>query len=876
MATSIFFLGRTIATPGSYTTIDASGLEQVGLGAAGIVALIGEGEGGIPVSAITNGANLQRVTNPESARNIFRSGDMREAGSMIFEPSSDPAILAGAQEVVFCKVNPATQSTGELSNSFGAIIDLTSEDYGAFTEQINVSLGNGTTAGKLITVVFETTTEVVDNVGGTDLVQIEYETASTGWTTAVASINQAGALSIHATRAQAGLAAEITAWSAAPGTAQIVANANNVGRVVTVYGLVGSTPTREQLVISASVTVITTADFNEVFGATMDQDAVTSAVIVTETGGAGTMTIAVGAREIGAKICQGMFVANSNVAVSSGSTGVTDVQVWGRNAGGQIVGEQLTLSGTIDRRTAGSGVFAEIDAIVLGDTVAGDVVTFRANALVSDPTVQTNLQRLGDFVNARTVNVDVDGDGTAETDIGFVLTFVTGSLLTLVTAFDEIEGVDVVITSPGAGFKADLQAVLDFFNFSSVLVDGAQSTLTNQVSTFTITGLPGSFTYIVTLNGTEVLFTDDGTPTNAEVQAGIVAAVNAMPNINRQMLASAGVAATDIVVTGRFGTTFTTAVSANLTVALTTAAVGAKVVPANTAAPVFLQGGGEGTTLFANWQSAFNLLKQVRVNTLVPLTGDPAVHAAADAHAQFMGGIGRSERDVFIGLSALGAGDVPLNTLPTKTSIKAQIVDVNSRHTRAFAQSIEKFNTTGEREVFLPWFQAVIGAGMQAGSPVGTSLTFKFGRILAIDQDASWNPIDDSEELIQGGLCFMENVEGVGRRFVRNVTTFLQSDNIAFTEGSVNEAVNFATFNFRTNLEFAVGARGFAGTLNDAKSVALNTLGLLVDSGAITAFRSLFMTLLVDVLEVSVEIAPIIPINFVQSTIHLVTVQQTA
>ena len=111
----------------------------------------------------------------------------------------------------------------------------------------------------------------------------------------------------------------------------------------------------------------------------------------------------------------------------------------------------------------------------------------------------------------------------------------------LAEGFDEIEDVDVTIVAPGAGFAADLQAVLDYFNFQSSLVGGAQSTLTSQVSTFTVTGLPGGFTYLATINGTEVSFTDDGTPTNAEVVAGLVAAINAMPDINRQVVASAGV-----------------------------------------------------------------------------------------------------------------------------------------------------------------------------------------------------------------------------------------------------------------------------------------------------------------------------------------------
>jgi hypothetical protein len=60
MATGIFFNGRTISVPGSYTEVDATGLEQIGLGAAGIVAVLATGEGGIPVSAITELSELIR------------------------------------------------------------------------------------------------------------------------------------------------------------------------------------------------------------------------------------------------------------------------------------------------------------------------------------------------------------------------------------------------------------------------------------------------------------------------------------------------------------------------------------------------------------------------------------------------------------------------------------------------------------------------------------------------------------------------------------------------------------------------------------------------------------------------------------------------
>ena len=69
-----------------------------------------------------------------------------------------------------------------------------------------------------------------------------------------------------------------------------------------------------------------------------------------------------------------------------------------------------------------------------------------------------------------------------------------------------------------------------------------------------------------------------------------------------------------------------------------------------------------------------------------------------------------------------------------------------------------------------------------------------------------------------------------------------------------------------------------APTLVDAKAVALNTLSQLVGEPdpILVAFQSLALELTQDVLEVSVEIAPVIPINFVLSTIHLVTVPLAA
>jgi hypothetical protein len=111
---------------------------------------------------------------------------------------------------------------------------------------------------------------------------------------------------------------------------------------------------------------------------------------------------------------------------------------------------------------------------------------------------------------------------------------------------------------------------------------------------------------------------------------------------------------------------------------------------------------------------------------------------------------------------------------------------------------------------------------------------------------------------------------------VRNVTTYLTSNNIAYTEASVNEAVNYAVYEFRSELESIVGRRGTQSNINALRGIAANKLSQLLNEGIIVAWRALNISLNVDVVEVSVELAPVIPVNFVRSTIYLNTLPQVA
>lgn len=768
IATSIFFNGRVISVPGSYSEVDASGLDSVGLGANGIVAVLGTAEGGRPVSTITETKDFLRFNKPEKVLQAFRSGQMREVGGMLFAPAKDDAIRGGAVEVVMMKTNPSTQSAGALMLATVPQIDLSSVDFGAFTEQINVELQTGSTKGKKLTIRFEDTIETVDDLGGDSLATLQYSGGATGFTTAAMSVDGSGNITVAATKAGAGQDTFIDAAHTGGAAEVLSASAGDTDQTVTVFGLVGGVATKVSVALNGTTPVaLGSFDASKILGVHIEGTATAGIVTVrTVSGPTVVFTVPAGNTTEGVIACDHCYVNKTTASLALDAAGVHDVLVFGRNVAGSALAEKVATAGTTPVVTVGSTYFF-IDFIVVGEVPAARTVTVTVEAAKSLASVQKTLLKAADYFNAK--SVVLGGPVTR----GFIFTLLTGRSSYATSLLDPKTSVNVLDPASG-GITADLNAIIEWITQNSQLINAVRSS-------------------------------------------------------------------------------------------------GATAVPDNTASPIFLVGGSEGTATFSHYQTALNLLKRVRVNSIVDLSGDPAVAAAVDAHCAYMGGIGRSERDGFVGLLNAGMTDVP-----TKTEAKAQAVDLNSRHIRVVAQAIERYDSNGDLVEFLPPFFGAVLAGAQAGSPVGTSLTFKYMNILGLRQHSTWNPTDDAEEMINAGICFAQEVEGVGRRVVRNVTTHLSSNNIAFVEGSVNEAVNFAVFNFRTTLEAAVGKRGFAGTVNATKGIAITTLGLLVDSLVITGYRSLDLELLTDVLEIGVEMAPVIPINFVKTNVHLVTLQQLA
>lgn len=754
MATAIFFNGRRINVPGAYSKIDASRLASVSPSTVGVVALIGEAEGGKPLTVEPEHSDH---TRPGTLLTRYRSGDLRIAGQFAFDPANDENVPGGAQRLVAVKVNPSTQSTATLPDGSAAdSIVLTSRDYGLFTTQINVLVEAGTVQGKKITVTFEDVAEVFDDIGGDAILDVIYAPGSDGYDSVTGQIT-ATHFTTSASKAETGLVAERTADVPANTAVEVLSSdAGDTTQTITIYGLnAANAPVSETLVLNGTTVVEGVQVFSTVLGVRKSAATTGSVTVRTADGVTTLFTLAAGTLTRGLVLPTNTPVSGVVTVASSAPAAGANVVVRGLSPTGAAIAERFDMSAS---PVVGATAFSKITQIELGDIPGGTTITITCKAAETSHSAYKTVQRVVDYLNG------LDGF-TANALIGNATTFLMA---------DADYAAAASLVGAARSFYADLYAFAEALNDGSAYVTAAR-------------------------------------------------------------------------------------------------AAGATAVPANTASAVYLAGGTEGATTITQWQQAFDLLKKRRVNIIVPLTRDPAVHALLLTHLKERAGRLRSEANGYVGLgTAGGAGE-------TRANIKSQIVAIQSRHVGAVAQEVQRYHPdTGEATWFPPHYHAVIAAGAQAGSPIGEPLTRKLMNVLDVRNDSSWSVVDDVEEMIDAGLIVAENVEGSGVRWVRSVTTHLADDNVVFVEVSANEAADRAVFELRRRLDLKVGKRGLSGSAATIKGLAAGVLGELQTDEILVQWRALQVEQIGDVFPVSVEIAPVLPINFIPITVHLIAVRVAA
>lgn len=151
----VFFNGRLWVSPATMSVVDDSAMYNRNLSVGNVVALLGKSIGGEPHKALRFGSAAE-------ARAVLRDGELLRAVEKAFDPSAQ---TAGPATVVAVRVNPALRASLTLKDSLSEdAIVLTSQDFGAYTNQIRVKVESGSVTGKKLTTQFGNDYFSVDNL----------------------------------------------------------------------------------------------------------------------------------------------------------------------------------------------------------------------------------------------------------------------------------------------------------------------------------------------------------------------------------------------------------------------------------------------------------------------------------------------------------------------------------------------------------------------------------------------------------------------------------------------------------------------------------------------------------------------------------------
>lgn len=176
------FNGASLRKPGAYsqTSVNLSG--GFPLAATGVVAIIGEANGGAPGSS----AGVQTYTSEDIAALIaeYQSGPIVDAARALVAPARDRRVPNGASQIKVYKVNPSTRSSLNLRNAAPVnLMLLSSANFGESENLIQVKVAAGLNASaRIITVKKGTVTEVLSENAFDACMAIQYTGADAACT----------------------------------------------------------------------------------------------------------------------------------------------------------------------------------------------------------------------------------------------------------------------------------------------------------------------------------------------------------------------------------------------------------------------------------------------------------------------------------------------------------------------------------------------------------------------------------------------------------------------------------------------------------------------------------------------------------------------
>lgn len=309
--------------------------------------------------------------------------------------------------------------------------------------------------------------------------------------------------------------------------------------------------------------------------------------------------------------------------------------------------------------------------------------------------------------------------------------------------------------------------------------------------------------------------------------------------------------------------------------------------------PFTLSGGTLGTINSTSYTGVLaEIYEDLDLDLIVPIVDDylgliittsttpDSIFAAVLSHCKAMSTTKSEERIGLVGyqftdvggLTPDGNGDTLVSTLLSKAS------GFNSPYMVVCSPRFKTFNTKGDLKFFNGTYTAAYIAGLLAAFPVGEPITNK--DITGIQALSTYFKNRQILQLIDNGVLTVERV-GAALKVVQGVTSWISDDNFNRKEISVRLATNYIAKNCRENLKQFIGRKNSPQMLQIIKGSLVQVLRelenneIIVGTTTYPAYRNLILTADGDVVRVSFECSPVLPINYIMINIHATVFKTT-
>lgn len=259
--------------------------------------------------------------------------------------------------------------------------------------------------------------------------------------------------------------------------------------------------------------------------------------------------------------------------------------------------------------------------------------------------------------------------------------------------------------------------------------------------------------------------------------------------------------------------------------------------------------------------------------TITTSTTPDAIFSAVLNHCKAMSTTKAEERIGLVGYHFTDVGglypDGDGDTLTT--SLIGKATALNSPYMVVCTPRFKTFDLKGNLKFFNGTYTAAYIAGLIASFPVGEPITNK--EVSGMQALSTYYKNRQILQLIDNGVLVVERVGGA-LKVVQGVTSWISDDNFNKKEISVRLVTNYIAKNCRENLQQFIGRKNSPQILQMIKGSLVQVLRelenneIIVGTTTYPAYRNLVITADGDVVRVSFECSPVLPINYILITIH--------